>query len=183
MSEPAATSASVSFRLVGVNDAEYILKLRLHPELGRYLTPTDPSLEKQIQWLSEYKLRERAGTEYFYIIQNGATRCGGIRILMESDYFEPASVILDANKTPTASTEAMLFVYQLGFEQWGFDKSLLTVRKENIRAIRLYQRLGARIVGERRASVGILHLFEFNRSDWEFARKKYRALLPNFGPA
>lgn len=54
-------------RLVREEDAEFILSLRNNPELNQYIHPTDNDVEKQRQWLREYKKREIDGLEYYFI--------------------------------------------------------------------------------------------------------------------
>ena len=48
----------ISVRLVEEDDAEFILKLRTNRKLSRYLHKTDADIEKQIQWIRNYKKRE-----------------------------------------------------------------------------------------------------------------------------
>ncbi|MCY3973462.1 MAG: GNAT family N-acetyltransferase [Candidatus Dadabacteria bacterium] len=179
MKVESAHGVTVSFRLVEESDAEFILSLRLDPELGRYLNPTDPSVEKQRSWLLDYKKREAEGVEYYYIISvnKSGKRCGTVRLFIEEDYFEWGSIILNGDKTPTASIETMLFIHQIGFEVLGFPKASFTTNKENARAIKLYSRIEARIVGEVETGMGSEHLYEMNLNDWGRFRDKFKPLL------
>ena len=179
MSVRKARGLTVSFRLVEEADAAFMLSLRLDPELGRYLFPTDPSVEKQRQWLADYKKREAEGVEYFHIISNNESgkRCGTVRLFVEEDHFEWGSFILNDDKTPTASIETSLFVYRTGFEALSFQKALFKVYEENTSTIKFHARMGVRIVGEVKTGMGREHLYEVNLSDWEKLRKKFKAFL------
>ena len=50
-------------RLVNEDDAEYILKLRSDSKLGMFLSATQNDLEKQQQWIQNYKIKEALGLE------------------------------------------------------------------------------------------------------------------------
>ena len=51
-------------RLVREEDAEFIVKLRTDPKLGRYIHATDNNVEKQRKWIRDYKKRENDGIQY-----------------------------------------------------------------------------------------------------------------------
>ena len=57
----------IHVRLVREEDAEFIVKLRTDPQLARYLMHTDNDVSKQVNWIREYKKRETAGVEYYFI--------------------------------------------------------------------------------------------------------------------
>ena len=42
---------NINLRLASENDAAFILELRLNPLLNKYIGQTDPSLEKQKEWI------------------------------------------------------------------------------------------------------------------------------------
>lgn len=172
---------SVSFRLAERSDAEYILALRLNPDLNRHISPTDPSVEKQRRWLAAYKKREAAGEEYCHIIVNNDndTSCGVVRMYdFEGKTFEWGSFILGENKTPTAAVETALFIYNIAFDLLKFDISLFTVHKENTRTISFHKKLGARIVGERKTQISAEHLFVFDKNNWLLVRQKFKKFMP-----
>ncbi|QMU55885.1 MAG: GNAT family N-acetyltransferase [Candidatus Mycalebacterium zealandia] len=174
-----AEGLTVSFRFVREDDAEFILNLRLDPELGLYLSPTDPSVEKQREWLAEYKRREEAGEEYFYIITNNKNgkRCGTARLIIKEEHFEFGSFILNSDKTPTASIETALFIYHTGFDNLNFEKAHFNANKENIRVVKFHEKMGVRIIGEVETGVGIEHLYEMDLRDWAKLREKFKAFI------
>lgn len=179
MKVESARGVTVSFRLVQEADAEFVVDLRTDPELGRYLFPTDPSVEKQREWLADYKKREADGAEYYYIISRNedGKRCGTVRLFIEEDHFEWGSFILNGDKTPTASIETVLFIYQTGFEVLGFQKASFKVYKENIRTVNFHAKMCVRIVGEVETGIGMEHVYEVNLEDWEKLRRKFKPLL------
>ena len=181
-----AKGLTVSFRLVVVDDAEYILSLRLNPQLNRYISFTDTSVEKQREWLAGYKGREVAGEEYYFIITNNENKmpCGVVRLYnFRKEIMEWGSLILDDNKTPTAAIEASFFIYGIIFDLFRLEKTHFTVHKENTRTVLFQQRLGARIIGDRPSRIGALHLFEFGRKDWLAVQQKFGKLKVQIGEA
>lgn len=54
-------------RLVCEEDAEFIIRLRTDDKLGRYIHSTDSDLQKQVQWICDYKKREKEGEEFYFI--------------------------------------------------------------------------------------------------------------------
>ena len=57
----------LNVRLVEEKDAGFILSLRTNPKLSRYIHNTDDSLDKQRQWIRDYKKRELEGKDYYFI--------------------------------------------------------------------------------------------------------------------
>lgn len=49
-------------RLVGEEDAEFIVHLRTDEKLSRYINKTNVGVDKQKEWIKQYKKRERYGT-------------------------------------------------------------------------------------------------------------------------
>jgi len=67
-------------RLVNEADAEFIVKLRSDPKLGRFLHASDGDLQKQIEWTREYKKREAEGLDYYFIFSKDGEDFGLCRI-------------------------------------------------------------------------------------------------------
>jgi RimJ/RimL family protein N-acetyltransferase len=68
----------IRLRPVLLEDAEFIYNLRRTPELSKFIGDTDPRLEKQIEWLEKYFLRD--GDYYFCIETISGIRVGTIGI-------------------------------------------------------------------------------------------------------
>ena len=56
---------SIVLRNVQVEDAEFILSLRLDPQKGGYLSPVEAHVEKQREWIRQYLGSK--GQAYFLI--------------------------------------------------------------------------------------------------------------------
>lgn len=57
----------IHVRLVQEDDAPFITALRSEEDLAKYLHLGDGDVEKQRKWIADYKLREKEGTEYYFI--------------------------------------------------------------------------------------------------------------------
>lgn len=67
-------------RLVNEGDAEFIVALRSNDKLGRFIHASDGSVDKQIAWTREYKKREAAGLDYYFIFSKDNEDFGLCRI-------------------------------------------------------------------------------------------------------
>ena len=50
---------NIDLRPVEIDDAEFILSLRIDPKLNQYLSPVENDLEKQREWIKNYRLYSR----------------------------------------------------------------------------------------------------------------------------
>lgn len=144
-------SRSVEIRLANVEDAEFILSLRLDKRYNKYLSVVDKSLEVQRRWLESYKKEEAEGKQYYFIIENieKSLPCGTVRLYdFRSSSFCWGSWILNENKTRYAALESAFLVYRFGFEVLGYSESHFDVRKENLKVIQFHKKMGAKVVGE-----------------------------------
>jgi RimJ/RimL family protein N-acetyltransferase len=142
---------TVVLRLVEVEDAAFVISLRTDNTLNRFLSPVDNSIEQQREWIQRYKIRELAGTEFYFIIASATARkpVGTIRLYdFVGDSFCWGSWIVKPEAPVGAAVQAALIVNNLGYNVLGFSKCHLDVRKNNTRVIQFHMSWGARKVGE-----------------------------------
>ena len=144
------TYKTVQMRMVEVEDAEFILSLRLDPKYNTYLSDVPPDIDAQKHWIERYKIDESAGSQYYLIIERlDGTRCGTVRLYdFREDSFCWGSWILNENKTRYAAIESALLVYRFGFDQLGFSKSHFEVMKGNEKVVSFHRKMGAKQVAE-----------------------------------
>ena len=58
----------LSLRYVNQNDADFILKLRTDKNNSRFISSTINDIQEQEKWIKNYKEREKAGLEYYFIV-------------------------------------------------------------------------------------------------------------------
>ena len=143
---------SISVIEVEVNDASYILKLRLDESYSKYISKVSDDVSAQKNYIRQYLKSNIRGRNSFYcILTNTATgeRCGTVRIYnFKDDTFEWGSWILDDNKTRYAAMETAVFIYEFSFNTLGFGKSEFEVNRNNEKVVSYHIRSGAKIIGE-----------------------------------
>lgn len=144
---------TINFRYVEVTDAPFIYSLRVNEEYNQHLSSVDPDAKKQERWLAEYKNRERLKLEYYYIIQrNSDSRpIGTVRIydfIENEKSFCWGSWILNADKPRYAALECAILIYDFCFQELGFERCHMDIRKENLGVIAFHKKMGVKMVGE-----------------------------------
>ena len=74
-------------RLVTEDDVDFILSLRTNKELTKYIHPTDESRENQLQWIMDYKKREKEGRDYYFIFFYEGQPVGLNRVYNRSELY------------------------------------------------------------------------------------------------
>lgn len=142
----------INLRLVSIEDAEFILCLRNNPHLNHYISCTNITVEGQKNWLREYKSRENQGQEMYFIIENKMHQpVGTVRIYkinQEKKECIWGSFIFDLSRPENSSSEAIFLSVDYIFNQLKLDKIKLDVRKENSKAIHIYEKCGFKRVSE-----------------------------------
>jgi hypothetical protein len=139
----------LTVRLVEESDAEFIFNLRSDPELSAYLQKIPSELGLQVDWLREYKKRERQGKEYYFIYFAKSRPIGLYRMAnVQEDSFMGASLVFKKDSPAGAPLLASLILFFIGFEI--LDKSVHfgDGLKENSRTIKLQQYLGFDFIHE-----------------------------------
>jgi RimJ/RimL family protein N-acetyltransferase len=165
----------ISFRLANVSDAEFILNLRLNAQKNRYLSPVNNSLDSQKAWLKSYKKRERAGNEFYYIIQDRDNdNLGVVRIYdFKNDSFCWGSWILCDHAPSYAAIESALLIYEIAFYELGFSNSHFDVRKDNNRVLNFHKKFGASPIRDD----GLNCYLTISKKTYEKTRQRYRKFL------
>ncbi len=144
-------SKTIYMRLANEDDAKFILSLRSDNKFSQFISKTESSLAKQINWMRDYKERERSGKEYYFIIvrrdndkEIGTVRVYDLRELPKS--FCWGSWILNEDKTASSAIESALLVYDLAFNKLNFEQSHFDVRNDNQKVLNFHKKLGAKEV-------------------------------------
>src|SRR5690606_21357108 len=99
-------------RLVNEDDAEFILSLRANAERTKYMLSLDSDLEKQRNWIKEYKKRQIEGKDYYFIFEIGTRKMGVLRI-SNIDYLNKKAKAANWIKIPSdrSITEKMFILW------------------------------------------------------------------------
>lgn len=162
------------FRNAEVTDAEFILGLRTNPEISKYISKVDPSLEKQIQWLVNY---QSAQDQAYFIIENErGENVGTVR------FYDPqgsslcwGSWIIVQGSSRYYAIESALMAWHYAFYALDFDACHFDVVKENRSVWQFHMSFGAKRVGETERDF----LFNVTKEDVEPALHRFGKYLPN----
>lgn len=139
---------TIRLRLADSDDAAYIYSLRVDSSLNEHLSVVSGGVEAQKRWLLNYKAREQAAEEYYFIIERLDTglAIGTVRLydfIGGNTSFCWGSWILDENKTRYAAIESAMLVYEFAFRKLGFRSCHFDVRKQNTKVIAFHEKMGA----------------------------------------
>lgn len=172
MIEKYISGKNIALRDVEVDDAAFILSLRLDERLNQFISKTEADVERQRQWIINYK---SGGDSFYFIIQGlSGAPYGTVRIYdLRDNSFCWGSWIVAVDAPSYVAIESALLVYEFGFYKLGFAQSHFDVRKENQKVVNFHKRFGARIVGEDELN----YYFVITREDYAKAKVKYRKYL------
>ncbi len=169
------TGKNINLRIVELGDAQYILDLRTSNVISKYISRTENDINKQIQWLKDYKIREAENKDYYFIIESKkCQRYGAIRVYdLRADSFSWGSWVIERGSPAHVSIESVLLIYAFGFYKLGFEKCHFEVRKVNKNVAAFHLRFGANIVNEDE----LTYYFEIDKFAFEKAKLKYNKYL------
>lgn len=155
------------FRNVEVNDAAFILSLRLDKKKSEHLSETSPIFSTQVSWLEDYA--NKNDQAYFIIENKEGLSLGTIRIYdARGDSFCWGSWMLKDGVLLSAALESALMIYSYAFDHLGFKRAHLDMRKDNESVRRFHEFCGAWKVGETEKD----YLYEIDLEKISTMRKK-----------
>jgi RimJ/RimL family protein N-acetyltransferase len=165
-----------------VEDAEFILSLRLDPELSRFINETSPSVENQRTWIHEY-LR-RAG-DYYFIIEQASSHIpvGTIAVYSLHEENRRAEWGRWIIRPPhPAAVESALLIYEVAFENLQLEEVYCRTLTDNRPVVSFHNSCGlaTRSVGEVTATIrgrdqSVTEQF-LTRESWPRTRSKLDTL-------
>ena len=139
----------IKTRLVNSNDAKFILSLRTDKKLSRFLHDTDPSIEKQKKWISDYKLREQKGIEYYFIFLIEDEPFALQRLTdVEDKSFTSGSWISKFDTPFDLAVLTDIITFEIGFEILDRKECFFDVRKGNSQVLKYQKLIGADVISE-----------------------------------
>jgi RimJ/RimL family protein N-acetyltransferase len=164
---------NIFMRLVELNDSEFMVNLRVSRK-NKFLTKIN--MEDQLKWLTDYKIRESAKLEYYFIICTMDNEpCGAIRVYdFCGNSFCWGSWLLNSDAPATAGIESALLVYEFAFYHLKFSHCHFDVRVENIKVRAFHERMGASILKSNESDV----YYELTLAAYESIKPKYSKFLP-----
>jgi RimJ/RimL family protein N-acetyltransferase len=142
---------NVQKRFVEVDDASFILSLRIDEKLSKYLSFTEKDLPRQVEWIKKYKLNERDKKEFYFIFNEltSQKRFGVSRIYnVEPDSFEIGSWLFSKESPEGLSILADLATRDYAFSNPNFAYCRFEVRKDNKSVVNYHRRFDPILVRE-----------------------------------
>lgn len=124
----------IFLRLITVDDAQFILRLRTDPHLSIYISYTKPKIAYQVKWIQKYKKKEELGFEYYFIAedQNG-NKYGTIRLCnFGAKSFEVGSWVFLPKSPFGMAVKTHMIGVETGFKMLNADYCRIRVNKKNI---------------------------------------------------
>jgi hypothetical protein len=140
-------------RLINESDAEFIIKLRSQ-EKARFMNAVSPDIEKQKEWIREYKTREHAGLDYYFIYYMNGLPLGINRIYnIQEDSFVGGSFVFINGCDFEIPIFATLIEDFIGFEILDKSACFGNIHKDNKKAIKFNKLYGADFIYENETEV------------------------------
>lgn len=109
-------------RLVREEDAEFIVKLRTDPVLSRFIHATDPSIEKQKEWIRGYKQREEVGEDFYFIFFADGMPMGLFRLYgMHDNVYTAGSWLCEPGSTTEQVVATAIIIREIAFDVLGYE--------------------------------------------------------------
>lgn len=171
---------SINLREIEVSDAEFVLQLRTDSEKSRFIHKTENDLQKQIEYIQNYKNKDQ---EWYFIIESKTGEALGTYRLydvIDNDDFCTGSWIIKNGAPVNVAIESTLLLYDFGFYTLGFSKAHFDSRKENHNVRAFNEKI-------MRATITSIHeesgdeavFYAFPKKDYEVLRRKFARFLPN----
>lgn len=164
-------------RPVQAEDAAFIVSLRTNPQLSRYISATDSSVESQRKWIEGFLQRANRGLEYYFIVCDlEGTSWGTVRLYdIKNQECTGGSWLMTQGSPLSASFESYLAPMFLAFEILQLNVMHIDVRRDNKRVWRWHESCGAVFVRE----TDIDRYYDYPRAVYpEVSEKIYKLLTP-----
>ena len=129
----------IQLRFATINDADFILSLRTDPNLNQHLSFTSNDNNKQVEWLTNYKLREEKKQEFYFIAEIDGIAYGTTRLYnFDEESFETGSWLFSQETPAGVAIKADIIGREFGFESLKAKYCRFEVRKENKSVVRYH---------------------------------------------
>ena len=143
-------SKNINLRLIEIEDAGFIVKLRL--TRGLFLSKISNNIEIQKRWIIKYKEREYQNKEYYFIIESKDIKIGSIRAYSidykRKEFSFGSFIIINNTVYKYASLESITEFFGFSFNTLNLDTCYFKCHKKNKKANIFYTRFQAECIGE-----------------------------------
>jgi RimJ/RimL family protein N-acetyltransferase len=133
----------INLRVATEKDAEFILELRLNPILNKYISPTNPSIEKQRSWIRNSF--ENISDFHFIIESKEGTLYGTVAIYnidYEKGVAEWGRWVIKPGCIVNISAESMILAFNFAFTKLGLKTLTAGANNKNKRVVNFHKIYG-----------------------------------------
>lgn len=137
-------------KLVSEDDAVFINALRQDVRLSKYISPTEDNIDKQKNWIRDYKEREAKGEDYYFIYFYNGSPVGVNRIYdIKDGSFIHGSWIFLPETLPYCSLAAAVIAREIAFYDLGLDIEIDTagIHVDNTGVLQFARYMGEEFTG------------------------------------
>jgi len=157
-------------RLVNEEDSEFIIKLRTNPKLAKFLNNTQNDIEKQKEWIREYKIREKNGKDFYFLYYYKGEKIGLNRIYNINGKVATAGSWICMPDLPyEIPWLTVVIIREIFFEILNLDIDIFDTRKKNKKVIRMHHLLGAHKIYEN--EIDVFHYL--TKDDFKKSKPKF----------
>lgn len=162
---------NILLRSVEVTDAEFILPLRLDPQLNQHLNAVSPSVENQRNWIVEQQKRP---LDYYFIIHDKKTKrdvgtVGLYEIDPDKGTFNWGRWIIVKDAPMYTAVESTILIYDTAFNHLGLKEALSEVRLANYKVINFHLSYGS-----------VIYKLDELNAYYSFSKDTFGVLLKKF---
>lgn len=167
------TGNQLVLRDVVVDDAAFILGLRLDPKKSAYLSAVPDDVQAQAAWIERYQAG--TGQAYFIICGKAGEKLGTVRLYsaIGNSFSWGSWIVTDAAPANTA-IESALMVYRYALDTLGFTSAHFEVDRKNTSVWTFHERFGAVRVKESATE----YFYEIGLEPIRASMARYRRFLP-----
>lgn len=162
-------------RFVNVDDAKFILDIRTDLKNRRYIHDTDSNLQNQINYIEQYKLKERLGEEYYLLFEYNDEPQGVYRIYNRNeDWCTTGSWVFSPCANKFSALKSLVIVHEIVFDNLGYSlvRSIDGIHKDNINVIRSSRIIGAVFdIHNRVDTKGVYLTHSIKKEDFYYRRR------------
>jgi len=140
----------LSLSLVEISDASDIVALRSSPELTKYMVTVEKNVEKQEEWINEYKKREQRGEDLYFAYRQKDLLVGFARI-SHINYEKGTCSLSSWIKNPavqSVGSRMLLSRFDIAFEYLNLNEVHASIHKDNNKALRHWQCFNCSLEGK-----------------------------------
>ena len=171
----------LSVRLVNPQDAEFILKLRTDPIKGRYIGKTDETITAQINWINNYKIRERKGEDYYFFYSFQGKPAGVNRIYdIHGSTFIHGSWVFSNDIPPFFSLAAAVIAREIAYEDLNLslEEDTSGIHQDNSSVLEVSRILGVEFTGVRKSKEGDFLTGSLTKEEFEKNKSRLLRIIP-----